>query len=235
MVSDSIPRHDPRESGSTSSRSNGDAEVEVEVETAEGEVSTVETLIDEMIQARISHLESEIESLEARLEEVDNFARISLNERKVQRTEANLAEFSDSLTGFAEKAFNDINELEDRLDTQALLLAAVLETLDASELDIDLEEVRKFQRANVVLRETPEERLLNAIGEEGEEGNESADAADLDRVRGVGSAYAERLHGAGIETVSDLAGADADDLGERIDISPSRVADWIDHANELTA
>jgi predicted flap endonuclease-1-like 5' DNA nuclease len=231
MVSDSIPRHDPRESRSTSSRSDGDAEIEA----AEGEMSTVETLIDEMIQARISHLESEIKALEEGLEEVDNFARISLNERKVQRTEANLAEFSDSLTGFAEKAFNDINELEDRLDTQALLLAAVLETLDASELDIDLEEVRKFQRANVVLRETPEERLLNAIGEEGEEGNESADAADLDRVRGVGSAYAERLHGAGIETVSDLAGADADDLGERIDISPSRVADWIDHANELTA
>jgi TolA-binding protein len=165
MVGDSIPRHDPGRDSSESSRSNGDTDA---VTPAEGDVSTLETLIEEMIQARIGHLEAQIESLERDLEEVDNFARISLNERKVQRTEANLAEFSDSLTGFAEKAFNDINHLEDRLDTQALLLAAVLETLDTSELDVDLEEVRKFQRENVVITETPEDRLLNAIGSEEE-------------------------------------------------------------------
>lgn len=165
MVSDSIPRQDPGRDSSESSRSNGDADA---VTSAGGEVSTLETLIEEMIQARIGHLEAQIESLERDLEDVDNFARISLNERKVQRTEANLSEFSDSLTGFAEKAFNDINRLEERLDTQALLLAAVLETLDTSELDVDLEEVRKFQRANVVITETPEDRLLNAIGSEEE-------------------------------------------------------------------
>jgi predicted flap endonuclease-1-like 5' DNA nuclease len=227
MVSDSIPRHDPRESRSTSSRSDGDAEIEA----AEGEMSTVETLIDEMIQARISHLESEIKALEEGLEEVDNFARISLNERKVQRTEANLAEFSDSLTGFAEKAFNDINHLEERLDTQALLLAAVLEAVEDSVLDVDLEEVRKFQRANVVITETPEDRLLNAIGSE-ESG--TADDADLDQVHGVGPAYVQRLHDVGIETVSALAVADPDDLAEHVGVSASRVSDWVDHANELT-
>jgi predicted flap endonuclease-1-like 5' DNA nuclease len=221
MASDSIPSHDPGRS--ESSRTNGDA--------AESGASPLESLIEEMIQSRIADLEAELESLEKQLEEVDNFARISLNERKVQRTEANLSEFSDSLTGFAEKAFNDINHLEERLDTQALLLAAILEAVDDSVLDVDLEEVRKFQRANVVITETPEDRLLNAIGSEDGDGVD----AGLDDVRGVGPAYVNRLRDVGIETVSALAVADPDDLADRIDVSSSRVADWIDHANELVA
>jgi predicted flap endonuclease-1-like 5' DNA nuclease len=225
MASDSIPSHEQGSSGS--SRTNGDA--------GEPGASALESLIEEMIQSRIADLEAQLETLEGQLEEVDNFARISLNERKVQRTEANLSEFSDSLTGFAEKAFNDINHLEERLDTQALLLAAVLETLDTSDLDVDLEEVRKYQRANVVITETPEDRLLNAIGTEGEEGNGNAGGADLDEIRGVGPAYLGRLQDAGIETVSDLAAANPDDLADRIDVSSSRVADWVDHASELTA
>lgn len=228
MVSDSIPRHDPTRDSSKADRSNGKTE---DVEATQAQVSTLESLIEEMIQSRIEHLETEIEALESELEEVDNFARISLNERKLKQTEANVSEFSDSLMGFAEKAFNDINRLEDRLDTQSLLLAAVLETLDTSDLDIDLEEVRKFQEANIVLTETPEDRLLNAI--EADDNSGALDDADLDQVRGVGSAYAERLHGAGIESVSALAGADAEELADEIGVSSSRVADWIDHANEL--
>jgi polyhydroxyalkanoate synthase len=61
------------------------------------------------------------------------------------------------------------------------------------------------------------------------------DDTDLDQVRGVGPAYAERLREAGVDTVSALAAADAAELGERIDVGPSRVADWIDHATELTS
>ncbi|WP_318568554.1 hypothetical protein [Salinigranum marinum] len=163
MVHDTIPRHDPASESAQSTRTNGDPEGGSSVDA---EVSTVETLIEEMIQSRIAHLEAELATLEDEIQEVDDFARISLNERKVKRTEANLSEFSDSLTGFAEKAFNDINALEDRLDTQALLLAAVLDTLEASDLDVDLSEVRKFQASNVVLSETPEERLLTAIADD---------------------------------------------------------------------
>jgi polyhydroxyalkanoate synthase len=61
------------------------------------------------------------------------------------------------------------------------------------------------------------------------------DDTDLDQVRGVGPAYAERLREAGVDTVSALAAADPDDLAARIDVGPSRVADWVDHATELTS
>jgi polyhydroxyalkanoate synthase len=64
---------------------------------------------------------------------------------------------------------------------------------------------------------------------------EEFDDADLDRVRGVGPAYAERLRAAGVGTVSELAAADPAALSERIDVAESRVADWVDHASELVA
>ncbi|WP_254538204.1 hypothetical protein [Halomarina litorea] len=125
--------------------------------------STFEQLVEEMIQSRIGELEREVEALERQLEEVDNFARISLNERKIKQAEGNLSEFSDSLTGFAEKAFDDINELEARMDSQALLLSAVLEGLSEEDIDLDLSEVERYQQDQVVVNTTPEERLEAAV------------------------------------------------------------------------
>jgi polyhydroxyalkanoate synthase len=60
------------------------------------------------------------------------------------------------------------------------------------------------------------------------------DDTDLDQVTGVGPAYAERLREAGVGTVSELAAADPETLAERIDVTPARVTEWIDHANDLT-
>jgi polyhydroxyalkanoate synthase len=71
--------------------------------------------------------------------------------------------------------------------------------------------------------------------DEDDDEDETFDDTDLDQVRGVGPAYAERLREAGVETVSDLAAADPEDLAERIDVGVSRVADWVDHAGELTS
>ncbi|QDX39694.1 helix-hairpin-helix domain-containing protein [Salarchaeum sp. JOR-1] len=59
---------------------------------------------------------------------------------------------------------------------------------------------------------------------------EGAEAVKL--LKGIGPAYAERLHDTGVETVADLADADADELGDEIDVSPSRVQRWIDRAQE---
>ncbi|MFC7204411.1 helix-hairpin-helix domain-containing protein [Haloferax namakaokahaiae] len=61
---------------------------------------------------------------------------------------------------------------------------------------------------------------------------EAADSPSVDTVRGIGPAYAERLENIGIETVSDLVDADADAVGDDIDVSPKRVQRWIDRANE---
>ncbi len=52
----------------------------------------------------------------------------------------------------------------------------------------------------------------------------------VDVIKGIGPAYADRLEGAGVETVADLAAADAESLGEETDISPKRLQGWIDRA-----
>jgi polyhydroxyalkanoate synthase len=64
---------------------------------------------------------------------------------------------------------------------------------------------------------------------------ETFDDTDLDQVRGIGPAYAERLRSAGVNTVSELAAADAGTLADRVDVAVSRVADWIDNADELVS
>jgi predicted flap endonuclease-1-like 5' DNA nuclease len=54
----------------------------------------------------------------------------------------------------------------------------------------------------------------------------------VDVVKGIGPAYAERLADVGIETVGELAAADAADVAERITVSEKRVSRWIQRANE---
>jgi len=53
---------------------------------------------------------------------------------------------------------------------------------------------------------------------------------DLQDIKGIGPAYADRLREAGVESVGDLADADADALGEATDIGPNRLANWIERA-----
>ncbi|AHF99950.1 poly(R)-hydroxyalkanoic acid synthase subunit PhaC [Halostagnicola larsenii XH-48] len=54
--------------------------------------------------------------------------------------------------------------------------------------------------------------------------------ADLTDLSGIGEAYADDLHEAGIETIGDLAAADAADLATETGISPARIEDWIEQA-----
>lgn len=136
--------------------------------TASGAAATggdgaLDSLVEEMIRSEMGEVRDELQSLERQMEQVENFARISLNERKLKQAETNLSGFSDSLTAFAEKAFNNINELESRLDEQALLLAAVLDALEREGIDVDAEEVKRQREENVVATETPEERLSEAL------------------------------------------------------------------------
>ncbi|WP_129113501.1 hypothetical protein [Halegenticoccus tardaugens] len=157
MTQPTIHRQTPETRTKTETEPESQTAVDGDAET------TVEGIIDEMIQSRIGELEAEIAALERQLEAVDNYTKISLNERKIKQSEENLLEFSDSLTGFAEKAFNDINEIEDRLDTQALLLASILEALDDEGVDVDLTAVERFQKENIVTGSGPEKRLEEAV------------------------------------------------------------------------
>ncbi|MFB6281547.1 MAG: helix-hairpin-helix domain-containing protein [Haloferacaceae archaeon] len=72
----------------------------------------------------------------------------------------------------------------------------------------------------------------DAADADGTEGA-AADAADADpveTVKGIGPAYGDRLESAGIETVADLAAADAADLAERTSLSETRLSRWIERA-----
>jgi predicted flap endonuclease-1-like 5' DNA nuclease len=52
----------------------------------------------------------------------------------------------------------------------------------------------------------------------------------VDTISGIGPAYAERLAEAGVETVGDLASADAASLADETDLGEGRVSDWIESA-----
>lgn len=54
--------------------------------------------------------------------------------------------------------------------------------------------------------------------------------ADIDTIKGIGTSYAERLAGAGVETVGDLVGADVQELSAATDISHKRIEEWIEKA-----
>ena len=82
--------------------------------------------------------------------------------------------------------------------------------------------------------ENDPETASDADEEEADDAEAEADSADGEPVadiKGIGPAYAERLADAGVHTVSDLADADAEELGEATDIGESRLRTWIDRAN----
>jgi predicted flap endonuclease-1-like 5' DNA nuclease len=57
-------------------------------------------------------------------------------------------------------------------------------------------------------------------------------AESVEVIKGIGPAYAERLAAVGVESVSDLAAADAADLAPKVDLSEKRVGRWIDRAED---
>jgi len=64
------------------------------------------------------------------------------------------------------------------------------------------------------------------------DGTPEVDAESVEVIKGIGPAYAERLSAAGVESVADLAAADAEELAPRIDLSAKRVGRWIDRAKD---
>lgn len=53
----------------------------------------------------------------------------------------------------------------------------------------------------------------------------------VDTIKGIGPSYAEELATAGIETVRDLANADATTIAKETDIAEARLQNWIERAN----
>ncbi|WP_152040428.1 class III poly(R)-hydroxyalkanoic acid synthase subunit PhaC [Salinigranum salinum] len=128
------------------------------------------------------------------------------------KSHANL--WPDVAAWFAERSVLDGNDSTGAVEIE----------IDDSDLDSDVDEAVDAENGTA-----------DAPGASDDTDEAAFDDTDLDQVRGIGPAYAERLREAGVGTVSELAAADAAELGERVDVSPSRVADWIGHATELTS
>ncbi|MFC4246780.1 hypothetical protein ACFOZ7_07175 [Natribaculum luteum] len=123
---------------------------------------TVERRIEDLIDERVEAVETQIDDLERQLSELDDFTRISLSERRIQQNEENLAAFSDSLTDFAERTMAQTNHLEEQLEVQRMLIAALLEALDDQDVDVDLSAVQQYREERVVT-DTGDEQLDEAI------------------------------------------------------------------------
>ena len=84
--------------------------------------------------------------------------------------------------------------------------------------------------------ESPGESAAEAVQEVADEVDEAVAAedaettevADVETVDGIGPTYADRLHGAGVETVADLEAYDAAELAEITNASPSQTQSWLD-------
>lgn len=65
---------------------------------------------------------------------------------------------------------------------------------------------------------------------------ETTGASDepVDSIKGIGSAYAQRLADAGVDSVSELARADPEELASATDLGTGRVGKWIERARART-
>ena len=64
--------------------------------------------------------------------------------------------------------------------------------------------------------------------------DEDEAADELTYLSGIGSAYAERLRAAGVESIADLAAADPAHLAGDVDVGVERVRGWVEQARERT-
>ncbi|NKE36839.1 helix-hairpin-helix domain-containing protein [Natronococcus sp. JC468] len=128
-------------------------------------------------------------------------------------------------------------ELEDPSDS--------VESADTDDADEDGTETEPASEAKTVDDSAPDsgdalEEAEDATATDGEESSAESDEADgepsdtpdepVDVIKGIGPAYADRLADAGVETVAELAAADAAALESETDISEKRIQGWIDRA-----
>lgn len=73
---------------------------------------------------------------------------------------------------------------------------------------------------------------VDSTGADTDGSTKSASTEDVQSINGIGPAYAERLAEADVETVGDLAAADAESIAKTTSIALSRVEGWIEQARE---
>lgn len=88
---------------------------------------------------------------------------------------------------------------------------------------------------------SPEGKDASSDGPVVDDGPSSEDVASgaggesVDSIKGIGTAYADRLATAGVESVADLAVADAEELAEETGLGTGRIMNWIERARARTS
>lgn len=137
----------------------GDAELRLD----ESE-TPVDDRIRELVDARATEVEDRIEELEAELEQLENFAEITLRDRRIAENSDNIGKVSDTLSGFAESTTDKLNALENRIEVNTVVLAEIVAALEETgDVDLDLSEVAGYQADRLVTETSANDRLAEAI------------------------------------------------------------------------
>ncbi|RLM59810.1 helix-hairpin-helix domain-containing protein [Halobellus sp. Atlit-31R] len=126
----------------------------------------------------------------------------------------------------------------DEVETPTDAAAAGTDAAASTETLVDEAAGREPAEAVAPTEKADGEEADEADSADADEAETDADAGPADEsppvetLKGIGPAYAERLGTVGIETVSDLAAADADEVAAEIDVSAKRVSRWIDRASD---
>jgi predicted flap endonuclease-1-like 5' DNA nuclease len=160
------------------------------------------------------------------------------SERAVKESDATETDAAEGEADSHEPKGTDAAEGE-RADTEDEADSHEPEGTDADEeAELTFENDRETAGEEEV--ETMGEERVETTTEEGEDDetadgetadDETADGEPVENIKGIGPAYAERLGGVGVHTVSDLADADAADLNGETGIGEKRLQTWIDRAN----
>ena len=130
---------------------------------AESEATTMDQYIERVVDDRLETVESELTQMSEDVDELENFATISLGERRLDQAEANLSEYSASLTDLSERTLEQVNELESRLEYQTGVLATALDALAEADVDVDTEPIDAYRQDQIVTEQSPSKRLEEAI------------------------------------------------------------------------
>jgi predicted flap endonuclease-1-like 5' DNA nuclease len=206
-----------------------DAQRRVEGET----VRSAERVAEEAIEAAE-------ETTEAASETVAETAEAS--ERVTQSTLDATEEVADTTVEATEES---VEAATDATGEVAESTAEATEDAAEAATDIGEEVTRATEEATEAAAEAGEEvaeSTAESVEETAENGAEATEAAAEDvaestngagldrRVHGIGDAHAESLLEAGVESLADLAEAQADAIAETAEISEEQAREWIDRA-----
>ncbi|WP_193309933.1 helix-hairpin-helix domain-containing protein [Halorubrum halophilum] len=153
-------------------------------------------------------------------------------ERESERSDAGDDEDADEAaveeTSAAEDEAEDAGDESESIDDQPIGDEAAEpaddESADETELADETEEAADDEPAAAESEEVADDERDDDAAESG---------VAVEEIKGIGPAYAERLADIGIETVADLAAADAEAVAEGTSVGEKRAATWIDRAGEF--